>query len=196
VVLFVFHSDGARLAGWETPLHVPAYLAGLEDLGGNIVGATNEVAVGDLDAATPGLDMVFAGFDGKIHLVGTDRRERWSYTYTTSATVLTSGVVIADLTKDGVPEVIFATYATTTGQSSLFILDAAGNLARKVALPGRGAMAVPTVADIDKNGTVEILVSLKDSDTRAYTVADSAGNCLLWPTGRGNLLRSGSVTQR
>jgi hypothetical protein len=27
---------------------------------------------------------------------------------------------------------------------------------------------------------------------KGYTVPGSAGNCLLWPTGRGNYLRSGS----
>ena len=39
VALCVVHRDGTRPAAWETPFHVPAYLAGLEDLGGNIVGA-------------------------------------------------------------------------------------------------------------------------------------------------------------
>jgi hypothetical protein len=196
VALFVLRADGSRPAAWEAPFHVPAYLGGLEDLGNNIVAATNAVAVGDLDAATPGLDVVFAGFDGKIHLVGADRRERWSYAYTTSPTVLTAGVALADLTRDGVPEVIFATYATTSGQSALFVLDAAGRLARKVTLPGRGAMAVPTIADVDGDGALEILVSLKDADVRAFRVEGSGDNCLPWPTGRGNLLRSGAAVRR
>ena len=62
----------------------------------------------------------------------------------------------------------------------------------------RGAMAVPTVADVDGDGQLEIVVSLKDGEDRArmvlvYTVAGSADNCLLWPTGRGNDLRNGFV---
>src|SRR5262249_45918832 len=142
VALWVIHKDGSRPPAWTEPLHVPAYLAGLEDLGDNIVGLTNQVAIGDLDPGVPGLDMVFAGFDGKIHLVGADRKERWTYTYTTDPTVLTGGVAIADLSGDGVPEVIFASYSTGAGKSALHVLDAAGAERAKVALPARGAMAV------------------------------------------------------
>lgn len=198
VALWVIHGDGTRPAAWTAPFHVPAYLAGLEDLGGNIVALTNQVAVADLDAAVPGLDMVFAGFDGKIHLVGADRRERWAYPYTTEPTVLTAGPAIADLTGDGVPEILFATYATQAGKSALVVLDAAGVERARVPLPGRGAMAVPTVADVDRDGTLEVLVSLKDGDPAAgsvlvFSVPGSSPNCLPWPTGRANPLRTGHV---
>ena len=59
-------------------------------------------------------------------------------------------------------------------------------------------MPVPTIADVDGDGTVEIIVSLKDGEDRVqqvlvYTVSGSRDNCLLWPTGRGNLLRNGYV---
>jgi len=57
---------------------------------------------------------------------------------------------------------------------------------------------VPTIADADANGTVEILVSLKDGAdhqalVKGYSVSGSANNCLLWPTGRANLLRNGQL---
>jgi hypothetical protein len=57
-------------------------------------------------------------------------------------------------------------------------------------------MPVPTLADVNGDGTVEILVSLKDAvdkveSVSVYTVPGSAANCLPWPTGRGDLLRSG-----
>ena len=47
-------------------------------------------------------------------------------------------------------------------------------------------------------GGAEIVVSLKDAEdkvesVRVYTVPGSSSDCLLWPTGRGNLLRSGLV---
>jgi hypothetical protein len=195
VALWVIHRDGSRPPAWVSPFHVPAYLSGLEDLGGNIVGLTNQVSIADLDPAVPGLDMVFAGYDGKVHLVGADRRERWSFTYTTDATQLTGGVAIADLSGDGVPELVLATYSTQAGRSALVILDAAGAQVARVPLPGRGAMAVPTVADLDGDGTLEIVVSPKDEDRTAsllvFSVPGSAPNCLPWPTGRGNDLRSG-----
>ena len=118
---------------------------------------------------------------------------RWSARYTSSPTVLTGGFAIADLSGDGVPEIVFATYATAAGQSHLIALHADGREAARVPLPGRGAMAVPTVADLDGDGTLEIVVNLKDGGeaggVRVYTVPGSTGNCLPWPTGRANLRR-------
>jgi hypothetical protein len=54
------------------------------------------------------------------------------------------------------------------------------------------------LADVDGDGTVEIVVSLKDADdmvesVQVWTVPGSADNCLPWPTGRGTLRRDGWV---
>lgn len=194
VVLFVLKPDGTRPETWVEPLHISKYVAGLWDFEGtNVVGATNQVSLGDLDPAVPGLDMVFAGFDGKIHVVGADKKVRWSFTYTTANNVLTGGVLLADLSGDGSAEVIFSTYSTQTNSSALYILAANGEQQHKIALPGRGSMAVPTVADLDGNGTLEIVVALKDEGDLAqvYEVPSSSTNCLQWATGRGGLLRNG-----
>jgi hypothetical protein len=196
VGLWVMHSDASRLAGWESPFHVKEYLSGLNDFDGtNVVGATNQVSVADLDPSKPGPEMIFAGFDGRIHAVAANRAELWSVPYTTDPRVLTGGVVVGDLSGDGIPEIVFATYSPDANKSNLFILDAGGKELHKIALPGRGSMAVPTLADVDGNGTVEIVVSLKDEGDAAivYTVPGSSPSCLLWPTGRGNLLRNGWV---
>src|SRR5690606_32471957 len=112
--------------------------------------------------------------------------------------VLTGGVVIADLSKDGVPELVFNSYSPDEGKSHLFIIDAGGNELHKLGLPGRGAMPVPTIADVDRDGTLEIVVSLKDGEDRVqqvlvYTVPGSGSACLPWPTGRGNWARNGWV---
>ena len=200
VALWVAHRDGTRPAAWQAPFHVPTYLSGLTDLGNNIVALTNQVSVADIDPASAGLEMVFAGFDGRVHAVGADNRERWSYGYTTDAAVLTGGVAIADLSGDGAPEIVFATYSTGANKSALVILDAGGNLQQRVMLSGRGAMAVPTIADVDGDGTLEILLSMKDGggaggSVQVLTVPGSSPNCLPWPTGRGNLLRSGYVAR-
>jgi hypothetical protein len=199
VALWVLHADGTRSPAWVEPFHVPGYLAGLWDFDGtNVVAATNQVAVAELDAAVPGLDMVFAGFDGRIHRVGADRSERFATRYTTRDDVLTAGVAIADLSGDGRPEIVFATYSPTPGVSALYVLDSLGEEQHRVPLPDRGGMPVPTIADIDGDGVLEILVSLKDGEDReravvVYRVPGSANGCLLWPTGRGNLLRDGWV---
>ncbi|MDO9017694.1 MAG: FG-GAP-like repeat-containing protein [Deltaproteobacteria bacterium] len=197
VALWVLRSDGTRPAAWVAPFHARTYLGGLTDLGGNIVGATNQVSVADLDATWPGQEVVFAGFDGRIHCVGSERTERWTYAYSTSATTLTGGVAIADLSGDGRPEVVFASYSTASNAGALYVLSAAGALLHRVALPGRGSMAVPTVADVDRDGTLEIVVSLKDAssdgtEVMVFNVLGSANNCLPWPTGRANYQRNGS----
>ncbi len=200
VALWVLRPDGSRPQNWHRPFHVPEYLSGLWDLSGaNIVAATNSVAVADLDPDRPGPQFVFAGFDGRIHAVDAEAEKMWRHTYTQSPDVLTGGVVIADLSGNGVPEVVFATYSSTDEHAGhLFILDAGGNRHHAIDLPDRGAMPVPTIADVTGDGTLEIVVSLKDArdgtdQVLIYTVPGSSTNCLLWPTGRGNFLRNGFV---
>lgn len=110
--------------------------------------------------------------------------------------VLTGGVVAADLSGDGVPELVFASYSPDEGKGALFVADAAGGIQHELPLPGRGAMPVPTIADADGDGTLEIVVSLKDGEdglrqVLVYRVPGSSDNCLPWPTGRGNLRRDG-----
>lgn len=198
VALWVLRPDGTRPDHWHEPYHVPDYLAGLWGLGDNIVGATNSVAVADLDPDRDGPEFVFAGFDGRIHAVDSQGEQLWRHTYTTDGEVLTSGVAVADLSGDGIPEIVFNTYSTDEDKSHLFILDAGGHRLHTVELPDRGAMPVPTIADVSGDGNLEIVVSLKDGVTDehqvlVYTVENSAENCLLWPTGRGNNLRNGFV---
>lgn len=99
---------------------------------------------------------------------------------------------------DGTPELVLTTYGPSSGD--LVIFDAGGNELHRIALGARGAMPVPTIADVDGNGTLDIVVSLKDGEDRTrqvviYEVASSSTKCLLWPTGRGNLRRDGHVTR-
>jgi hypothetical protein len=197
VGLWVLRPDGTRPANWLTPYHVPQYLAGLNDLGGNIVGATNQVSVADIDSARAGPEFVFAGFDGRIHAVDAARSAMWSYQYTTDNRVLTTGVAIGDLSGDGRPEIVFASYSPDAGKGRLFVLGANGVPAiTPIVLPDRGAMSVPTLADADADGTLDIVVNLKDGVTnvrqvQVYEVPGASANCLPWPTGRANLLRNG-----
>ncbi|RLB49578.1 MAG: VCBS repeat-containing protein, partial [Deltaproteobacteria bacterium] len=198
VALWAIHGDASRLAHFETPIHFPDYLAGLWDLGDNMVAATNQVTVADIDPTRPGPELIFAGFDGRIHAVDATGQELWFMTYTQSETVLTNGVAVADLSGDGLPEVVFNSHSLSDDESSLFILDAGGNVQQEVPLPRRGSMAVPTIGDVDGDHQLEIVVSLKDAEDQVesvlvYTVPGSSDNCLLWPTGRGNLLRNGWV---
>lgn len=197
VALWAVKSNGTRPPAWVNPFHAPQYLAGLNDLGNNIVAATNSVAVADMDTLRPGREFVFAGFDGRIHAVDSLAQALWSFTYTTDPAVLTGGVVLADLSRDAKPEVVFTTYSTDMGKGRLVILGNDGQLQHSIVLPQRGAMAVPTIADVDRNGTADIVVNLKDAGGNAaaqvWQVPSSNAECLAWPTGRGNYLRNGDV---
>jgi hypothetical protein len=139
---------------------------------------------------------VFAGYDGRIYGVDAAGTPIWNATYTTRSDTWTAGVAIADLSGDGIPELVLTTYGPSGGD--LVIYDAGGNELHRIALGGRGAMPVPTIADVDNDGDLDIVVSLKDGEDRQrqvviYEVAGSSTSCLLWPTGRGNLRRDGYV---
>ncbi len=197
VALWVMNNDGTRPTAWTTPLHFPDYLSGLWDYGeNNIVAITNQVTVADIDPGRAGPEMVFAGFDGRIHAVDARANVIFEIAHTQSEDVATGGVIVADLSGDGAPEIVFTTYSTEVGYGELFVLDGGGNLLHRLPLSGRGAMPVPTVADADGDGAVDIIVSLKDSDdggpqVQVYRVASGSDNCLLWPTGRGTYFRDG-----
>jgi outer membrane protein assembly factor BamB len=199
VTVFAVHPDGTRLTEWIEPYYEPHYLAGLWDFDGvNVVGATNQISVAELFPDRAGPEMVFAGFDGRVHCIDARGDEIWTYAYTGSTRVLTAGIAIADLSGDGRPEIVFASYSPDNGKSELFVVDAGGNELHVLPLPGHGAMAVPTLADVNDDGTLEIVVPLQEQQDRApmaliYTVAGSAENCMPWPTGRGNMHRDGSA---
>lgn len=79
----------------------------------------------------------------------------------------------------------------------LVILSNNGVLLHRVELFGRGSMAAPTIANLEGDGDLELIVYLKDTlagglgSVQIGDVSGSAANCLSWPTARGNPLRRG-----
>lgn len=78
------------------------------------------------------------------------------------------------------------------------VLSNTGEQLFDLALPGQGSNgngigvpAAPTVADVDGDGTLEILVSTFDHGVDIFNVPGSGTRCALWPDARGNLLRNG-----
>ncbi len=137
--------------------------------------------------------------DGFIYAIGPDGQRLWRYDYGHGVEkTFASEVVVADLNRDGTPELIFGTYSLQRNGGHLIVLGNNGAMLHDIVLPGQGMNgngigipAAPTVADLDGDGTLEILVVTFDHGMDVFTVAGSGANCLLWPTGRGSYLRSG-----
>ncbi len=197
VAAWVLERDGTRPPGWEAPLHVSEYLSGLLVFEGeNLPEAAQGVAIADLSAEHGGPEIVFPGLDGQIHVATAGGRLLWSHRLTDDERVRTASPVVADLSGDGHPEVIVTTFSPDPGAGSLFVIDAGGGRQHEVALPGPGSMAAPTIADVDGNGDLDIVVNLStraddEPQVLVFAVPGSSDGCLPWPTGRGNLRRDG-----
>ena len=58
-----------------------------------------------------------------------------------------------------------------------------------------GALAAPTLANVDDDADLEVALNTAHSGVVVYDLPDTSGARLLWPTGRGSYLRSGSAIQ-
>jgi hypothetical protein len=138
--------------------------------------------------------------DGYVYAVGPTGRRLWRYDYARGAKkTFASEVVAADLNRDGTPELVFGTYGPTRRSGRIVVLSAAGKRLYDIRLRhqgndgnGIGVPAAPSIADVDGDGRLEIVLSTFDHGIDVYRVPRSGTNCLPWPTGRGSLLRSGA----
>lgn len=194
--LWALNPDMTRVHGFEVPIcsGMPLY-TGYED---NIVQVAPAPALGRIaDDSRPGI--VVPSYDGLMRCFSPDGTTLWSYRFDSAGAPFTgaSGAVIGDLNHDGTPEIVFTTYSTATDVSSLIILNAAGQALHVIPLQGRGSMSPPTLADVDGDGTIEIVISLKDTlgsgqgGVQIWDVPSARSGLMPWPTGRGNLLRNG-----
>ncbi|MCC6831159.1 MAG: VCBS repeat-containing protein [Thermoleophilia bacterium] len=144
-------------------------------------------------------EIVAAVPDGAVYAVGPGGKRLWRYDYARGGRrTFASEVVAADLNRDGKPELVFATYSLSRNGGRLIVLNGRGKRLHELRIPrqgtngnGIGVPAAPSVADIDGDGRLEIVLSSFDHGLDVYRVPGSAANCLPWPTGRGNLLRNG-----
>ena len=138
--------------------------------------------------------------DGYVYAIAPDGSRLWRYDFAKGkAKVFASEVVVADLNKDGVPELVFGTYSLEEGGGTLVVLDNTGRLLHEIALPGQGkngngigVPAAPTIADLDGDGQLEILVQTFDHGIDVFTVPGAGKGCVLWPTSRGGPTRTGA----
>src|SRR5262249_11383128 len=139
-----------------------------------------------------------------IYAIGADGSRLWRYDYAKGyARTFASEVVVADLNRDGTPELVFGTYSDRADGGHLIVLASTGALLFDVTLPnqtqnanGIGISAAPTIADLDGDGELEILVTTFDHGIDVFTVPGSGTGLLPWPTGRGSYLRAGRPAAR
>lgn len=189
------HRSGRRLPGWEAlPLsEEPLYNDDWYPPGG-VPSPTIANIQGD---SRP--EILAAISDGCVYAFAPDASLLWRYDFTMNKPLMyASEVAVADLSRDGRPEIIFCTYGEDVGDGHLFILGSNGELLHRIKLEnqrrdvnGIGGAACPTISDVDGDGTLEILITTIDHGLDVYRVPQSGDNCMLWPTGRGNYLRNG-----
>jgi hypothetical protein len=80
----------------------------------------------------------------------------------------------------------------------LHILDSLGNQLHAVNLPApgadetwNGALGAPTIANIDADADLEVVLGTVSSGAVAYDLPGTAGARILWGTGRGSMQRTG-----
>lgn len=150
-------------------------------------------------------EILFASYDGRLHAYWLDKTEHgmWPFSvYKPAEGFLrfASEPVVADLNNDGKAEVLFTSWVQkgTSRTGKLHLLDYQGNPLHEIDLPlavggdWNGAMAAPTLANIDTDPDLELVVLTAASGVVAYDLPGTAGARILWGTGRGGFYRSGS----
>jgi len=199
---FVFNADRSRLKtttlDWESiPLDTGAPLS--EDYN-TIENNQPNPAVVDLDGDGE-REILFAAYDGRVHAFWLDKAEHGSWPYQVDAHVseglyrFASEPVVADLDSDGRAEVIFASWTEKLSNHTgkLHIVDYLGNMLHEIELPANlgatgwdGALAAPTLADIDGDASLEVVLNTLHSGLVAYDLPGTEHARLLRNSGRGS----------
>ena len=145
-------------------------------------------------------EIVAAVPDGSVYAVSPRGRKLWRYGYARGrAKTFASEVVAADLNRDGRTELVFGTYGPRRGAGRLVVLSARGKRIYDRRLRGQGTdgngigvPAAPSIADLNGDGRLEIVLTTFDHGIDVYRVPRSGTKGLAWPTGRGGLLRGGA----
>lgn len=205
--VYIFNADRSRFNAsgfdWRTP-PVDSGPPLSEDYD-QIENAQPNPVTADLDGDGL-LEILYASYDGRLHAFWLDKSEHGNWPYTVNDPAegfyrFASEPAVADLNDDGRAEVIFASWAEkgTGATGRLHILDYLGNPLQEVDLPPafsgdwNGALAAPTLANIDGDPDLEVVLNTAHSGLVAYDLPGTAQARILWGTGRGNYWRNGYI---
>ncbi len=206
--LFLFNADRSRFNvggyDWRTiPIDTGAPLS--EDY--NVIEtAQPNPAVADLDGDGK-MEILYASYDGRVHSFWLDKTEHGSWPYAVYKPAegfyrFASEPLVADLDNNGKAEVIFTSWTQKGSHQNgkLHILDWSGKPLYELDLPAprsasvtwNGGLAAPTLANIDGDPDLELIVNTASSGVVAYDLPGTAHARVLWGTGRGSYRRDGS----
>jgi hypothetical protein len=109
--------------------------------------------------------------------------------------------VVVDLNRDGRAEVLLADW-TQKGSGApgrLYVVSAAGEALFTVDLPAassgtwNGALAAPTLANLDADPDLEVILNTAHAGLVAYDLPGTGNAIVLWATGRGSYYRAGTA---
>lgn len=151
------------------------------------------------------LEILFPSYDGRLHAYWLDRTEHGAWPFEVYQPAegyyrFASEPAVADLDGNGQAEVIFTSWSQkgSNGPGRLYVVSALGSLIYVVDLPQpagqswNGALGAPTLANIDADPDLEVVLNTAHTGLVAYDLPGTANAILHWPTGRGSYLRAGT----
>ncbi len=209
---FIFNADRTRWSGagydWTAIPEPDGAAAPISENYNVIESAYANPVVADLDG--DGLrEILYSSYDGRVHAYWLDKSEHGAWPYSVYSAAegfyrFASEPAVADLDGDGKAEVIFASWVQkgTHRTGKLHLLDYLGNVLHEVELPAafgspdwNGALAAPTLDNVDADADLEVVLNTAHSGLVVYDLPGTAGARILWGTGRANYQRSASILQ-
>lgn len=205
---FIFNADRSRWSGagfdWTIIPLPDSSAAPLSEDYNRIETAVPNPVVVDLDG-DKFKEILYPSYDGRLHVFWLDKTEHGSWPYevyhAAEGTMrFASEPAVADLDNDGKAEVIFASWVEKGSDKTgkLHILDYLGNVLFEIALPAavgedwNGSLAAPTLANVDLDPDLEVVLLTANSGVVVYDLPGTNAAHILWGTGRADFQRSGS----
>lgn len=201
---FVFNADRSRWAtasyNWTTVPGPDGAAAPRSEDYNVIESAEPNAVLADLDSDGK-REILYPSYDGRLHVFWLDKTEKYSWPYELDVNGqlrFASEPVVADLDDDGSAEVLVTTWtvkgSNTFGQ--LLILSAQGTLISATELPhassatSGGALGAPTLANIDADADLEVVIGTINNGLVAYDLPNTANADIRWGTGRADYGRT------